>query len=483
MIRVYLDWNVFSRLEHNDEVYKRLTEVLADESKYILPYSPAHLKDLYRSYKKVGMEGIEGHLEKIQKYSKSLFIVYIIKHVLEFQFLDSKESMRQHVEAYDEHENFDFNVDRMMEALEPFSSMLDSLFKIQLPNLTAKQTDDEEVNKQITNTRSSELVKHLMGTEETISMKDMMQNLMTMSSTLYEDDSYSEWRDGFQQDIKVSGRIKDKRFNPIETLNENAQKLQKKDFMELFESMLIGEDKKSLFNKIIALVRQLDFHGFYPDKIEEGHHLDNIETDYEHIAYATSCDIFIVNDKNTKAKATLAYELLELNVRVVTPKEYVEFIEKNSAEIENGQHLIDYLFWIPTTEPTLEINGRNAHYIPSFVLNYFNMASYPIDNPKSIILQKMDTPNRVGIFVKEIEAIKEKLISFYGSELKELGNIGEDEYLIAWLTNELVLIKLQLSAGNFTLEVSQCKKMTRNEKFIANAKSIIGKLSQKIRLR
>ncbi|ESU19397.1 hypothetical protein FCR2A7T_20110 [Flavobacterium cauense R2A-7] len=483
MIRVYLDWNVFSRLEHNDEAYKRLTEILSDESKYILPYSPAHLKDLYRSYKKVGMEGIEGHLEKIQKYSKSLFIVYTIKHVLEFQFLDSKESMKQHAEAYDEHEDFDFNVDKMMEALEPFSSMLDSLFKIQLPNFTAKQTDDEKVNKEIANTRSSELVKRLMGTEETISMKDMMQNLMTMSSTLYEDDSYSEWREGFQQDIKVSGRIKDKRFNPMETLDENAQKLQKKDFMELFESMLIGEDKKSFFNKIIALVRQLDFHGFYPDKIEKGHHLDNVETDYEHIAYATSCDIFIVNDNKTKAKAALAYELLKLNVRVVTPKEYVEFIEKNSAEIENGQHLVDYLFWIPTTEPTLEINGRNAHYIPSFVLNYFNMASYPIDNPKSIILQKMDTPNRVGIFVKEIEAIKEKLISFYGTQLKEFGNVGEDTYLIAWLTDELVLIKLQLSEGNFTLEVSQCKKMTRYEKFIASGKSIIGKVSQIMRFR
>lgn len=51
----------------------------------------------------------------------------------------------------------------------------------------------------------------------------------------------------FQQDIKVSGRIKDKRFNPIDTLDENAQKLHKKDFIELFESMFIGEDKKESF--------------------------------------------------------------------------------------------------------------------------------------------------------------------------------------------------------------------------------------------
>lgn len=473
MIRVYLDWNVFSRLEHNDEVNKKLTEILTDESKYILPYSPAHLKDLYRSYKKVGMEGIEGHLEKIQKYSKSLFIVYTINHVLEFQFLNSKESMRQHVEAYDEHQDFDFSIDKMMETLEPFSSILDSLFKIQLPNFTAKQDDNEQVNKQIADTRSSELVKRLLGTEETISMKDMMQNLMTLSSNLYEDDSYSQWRDGFQRDIKVSGRIKDKRFNPINTLDQNAQKLQKKDFMELFESLLIGEDKKSLFNKIIALVRQLDFHGFYPDKIEEGHHLDNVETDYEHIAYATSCDIFIVHDNNTRAKAKLAFELLKLNVQVVSPKEYVEFIEINSSKIENGKFFIDYLFWIPSSEPTININGRYAHYIPSFVLNYFNLASYPMDNPKSIILQKMDTSNRVGIFVKEMEGIKDKLFSFYGEPLKEMGNIGDESYLIAWLTNELVLIKLQLSMGNLTLEVSQCKKMTYLEKFIAWGKSII----------
>lgn len=464
MIRVYLDWNVFSRLEHNDDVYKRLTSILEDDSKYIIPYSPAHLKDLYRSYKKVGMSGIDGHLEKLQKYSKSLFIVYIIKDVLEFQLLDAKESMQQHIDAYEEHEDFDFNIGTKTDALDPFSAVFNSFFKMQLPNLLPM--DNNEVNRQIVNTKSSELLKRLLGTEETISMKDIMQNMMTISSTLYEDDSYSNWRNGFQQDIKVSGRIKDKRFNPIEILDENAQKLQKTNFMELFESMLIGKDKKSLFNKIIALVRQLDFHGFYSDIIEEGHHLDNIETDYEHIAYATSCDIFIVADKNTKAKATLAFELLKLNVHVVTPKEYVDFIEKNSLEIVEGKEFIEYLFWISTVEPTLEINDRNAHYIPSFVLNYFNLASYSIDNPKSVILQKMDTINRVGIFVKEMEAVVKKLNLFFGIPINEFGKLGEDGHLIAWLTQELVLIKLQLTCGNLTLEVSQCKKMTWYEKLI-----------------
>ncbi|MCG2611608.1 hypothetical protein LZZ90_08825 [Flavobacterium sp. SM15] len=479
MIRVYLDWNVFSRLDHNDDIYKRLTTILKDDSKYIIPYSPAHLKDLYRSYKKVGINGIDGYLEKLQKYSKSLFVVYTIKDVLEFQFLDSRESMQQHIEAYDEHEDFGFSVDRMKDALGPFSSIFDSLFEIQLPNFLPIGNNETKGN--IANTKGSELLKSLLGTEETISMKDMMQNMLTISSTLYEDNNYSNWRDGFQKDIKVSGRIKDKRFSPLKTLDENAQKLQKTNFMELFENTLIGEDRKSLFNKIIALVRQLDFHGFYQDIIEEGHHLDNIETDYEHIAYATSCDIFIVADKNTKEKAALSFELLKLNVRVVTPKEYVDFVEENSAEIKDGQHLIDYLFWVSTVEPTLKINERNALYIPSFVLNYFNLASYPIDNPKSVILQKMDTPNRVGIFVKEIETVAQKLNSFYGTPINELGKLGEDSYFIAWLTKELVLIKLQLSLGNFTLEITQCEKLSRYEKFIKKSKYIIGKVFRELK--
>lgn len=477
MIRVYLDWNVFSRLEHNDDVYKRLTLILENDSKYIIPYSPAHLKDLYRSYRKVDMSGIDGHLEKLQKYSKSLFIVYIFKNVLEFQFADVKESMQQHVEAYNEHDDFDFNAEKMASTSELFTSMLDSLSKIQLPNLL--KADNNEQKEVIANTKSSELLNRLLGPEETISIKDMMQNMMTISSTLYEDDSYSNWRDGFQQDIKISGRIRDKRFNPLDILDENARKLQKNNFMELFESLLIGEDKKSLFNKIIALVRQLDFHGFYQDIIEEGHHLDNVETDYEHIAYASSCDIFIVNDKNTKAKATLAFKLLKLNIIVVTPKEYVDFVEANSVEIVDGQSFIDYLFYISTLEPTVEINGTNAHYIPSFVLNYFNLASYPIENPTSVLLQKMDTPNRVGIFIIEMEDVITKLNSFYGKPLNEFGKLGDKSYFIAWLTKELVLIKVQLSLDNFTLEVSQCKKMTRFESLIKKSKSTMGKFFKK----
>ena len=172
MIRVYLDWSVFSRLEHNGDINKRLTEILKDDSKYIIPYSPAHLKDLYRSYKKEGMNGIDGHLEKLQKYSKSLFIVYIIKDVLEFQFLDTREAMQQHIDAYDQNGNFDFSIDNITDALSPLSSIFDSLFKIELPNLIS--VDNNETNRQIANTKSSGLLKRLLGTEETISMKDMM---------------------------------------------------------------------------------------------------------------------------------------------------------------------------------------------------------------------------------------------------------------------------------------------------------------------
>lgn len=115
----------------------------------------------------------------------------------------------------------------------------------------------------------------------------------------------------------------------------------------------------------------MDFHGFHQENIKEGHHLDRVNTDNEHIAYTSTCDIFIVKDKKAQAKAALAFELLGLNIRVTALEEYVRFIE-NQSVLETGENFIDYLRWL-TLQPTVETEQTKFHFILSFVLSYFNV--------------------------------------------------------------------------------------------------------------
>ena len=110
MIRVYLDWNAFSRLDDNDEVCKKAGALLTDGSKYIIPYSHAHLLDIHRSYLKVGINGISSKLDILEKYSKSLLITDTEHDQLEFLNISVKKAMDMQIETYQNNKDLNFHV-------------------------------------------------------------------------------------------------------------------------------------------------------------------------------------------------------------------------------------------------------------------------------------------------------------------------------------------------------------------------------------
>lgn len=85
---------------------------------------------------------------------------------------------------------------------------------------------------------------------------------------------------------------------------------------------------------------------------------------------------------------------------------------------------------------------------------------------KKFIIQKFDSPNRVGVFKAEINAVKDELQRLFGEPLQEFNKVGDDHYSVVWLTENLVLVQLKFNEGSFILEVTQCEKMTRRQKII-----------------
>lgn len=459
MIRVYLDWNAFSRLGHNDEIYKKASAFLIDDSKYIIPFSHAHLLDLHRSYLKVGMEGITGKLDTLQKYSKGILITDTGHDQLEFVSIDVKEAMEIHVKNFDKHKALNITIDDLLEPLE----LLRPFLNIQIPNPLAKPTedmDDKEYKKLISNApKTANEVQKLIGNTETTSVADIVESLIKMSSTIFQDDSYNDLRDAYQKDLKVNtDRLRDKRFDPMESLDDIARKMKLENFIKLHESLLTEKGNISFFKRIKELCRHLDFNGFFPDVIKQGHHLDNVETDYQHIGYGSTCDIFISADNNTREKAKLAYKLLTIDVKVFTPKEFVDFIKNNSYEIENGKTLLDYLFWLRGNEPSAVTNEFKYHYVPSYILDYFNVVGLPLNDTNHFILHKFGSPNRISTFLDEVNSVRDQLLEFYGKPNLETNKIGDYFYAISWITEDLVLIVLEYADKNLTLQVRQIQK-------------------------
>jgi len=448
MFRVYLDWNAFSRLDDNDDVYNKTSKYLSNDAIYIIPYSHAHLLDLHRSYLKVDMDGIIGKLNILEKYSNGLLISDNASDELEFLNIHVKNAMEMLIETSNINSSITTNdiFDRL-NTIEPLLNI-----KIENPLLTTSRKVQNGRSKKGTN--SDIIISKFLGDSETISIKDILENFVKIASNLHHDNTYNEIRSGYQKDLKVNtGRMRDKRFDPIESLDQIAKKMKFENFTEFHEKIIAKTDKTSLFKKVIELCRSLDFNGYFSDTIKTGHHLDNIETDYQHIGYASTCDIFVSADNNTREKAKLVYRLLNFDIKVFTPREFTDFKENNLAKLENGTEFLDYIFWVAETPPTASTNSFNYYYIPSYVLEYFNLLFQPLNKKGHLILQKYGSLNRVCMFEEEVSSIRTKLLEFYGPPSFEKNKINSYLYTIGWITKNDIIINIKYVDKDLILEI------------------------------
>jgi hypothetical protein len=80
MTYVYLDWNVFDRIEKKDSLDKSLRdlytelELMISEKKIVCPYSNAHINDLLRGHSK-NPKYIPDHLNTLIRLTGNLCLV------------------------------------------------------------------------------------------------------------------------------------------------------------------------------------------------------------------------------------------------------------------------------------------------------------------------------------------------------------------------------------------------------------------------
>lgn len=75
------------------------------------------------------------------------------------------------------------------------------------------------------------------------------------------------------------------------------------------------EEFSSLFNILDAL-------GFWQDKVKDGSSMNRMY-DANHAYYASACDYFVTDDRNTRNKANVAYRVMKLKTKAVSYKEFL----------------------------------------------------------------------------------------------------------------------------------------------------------------
>jgi hypothetical protein len=319
-MHLYLDWNVFNKLEkraslQTDEraIYNDLFNI-ATNSNVMCPYSNAHLNDLLRGYNK-DISFIDGHLNILKTISKNVCIC---------QYWGQNKVIWH---KRDIHEFFNAAIIDSKDEWQTFDDLLDS--KIEL-------SDGIFINPLIFKKIALEL-KPVPIEFKKVYQSDPIFNVL-FPNTKNEMNEYALCSDiyNFSMLLKKDFALyKTLKKFLIQTLNnpavnhsitklirtKNSAIPKHLEFDEIFDNLkpAIKEENQTAYNKFLDTFFRYDIKGYKSDG-----KFSNMLDDAIHSYYGAHCDYFITNDDKCKYKAEKTYERLNIkSTKVMSPIEFI----------------------------------------------------------------------------------------------------------------------------------------------------------------
>ncbi|HUC83165.1 MAG TPA: hypothetical protein VMR70_19805 [Flavisolibacter sp.] len=302
-MNVYIDLNIFDRLEKLDKIpeveklaYQTLSALLTDK-KITTAYSNAHLNDLFRGFQKKP-DFIEGHLNNIKRFTDNLCIC---------QYWGEKNARWHYREI------FEFFQEKVTEwEFEPNS--YDDLFR------------DEPLMR-----NTLEVYKHIpLPADFKSGYVDPIFGIMFPLSKIH-NNYYALHADifNFQSRVKSDfGLYKTFKTYLLTSLNKqkNKQELIKsinlnfKDIpkhlepTDIFDAYTPPNERSDngFYSKVIDTFFKFDLAGYKTDG-----HFNNMFDDALHTFYGAHFDVFITNDDRCYYKAKKTYEWLKIKTKVI----------------------------------------------------------------------------------------------------------------------------------------------------------------------
>lgn len=306
-MNVYFDLNIFDRIEKKEtlsesenEIYSELENLILTE-KIIVPYSNAHLNDLFRGYQK-NPNYIDDHLNNIKRLTNDLCICqYWNRKEATWHFRDINEFFEEKKDERDfESNSFGelFTDNGLPNLLLPMKFIplddnwklgyKDPMFGVMYPK------------SKIENTTYS-----------------LMEDIYDFQLRLKSD--YSLYKNFKAYLIKSISKLKNNR-EYMKSIRENFKDLPK--HLDIFEiSELYAPKENSLknrnYSKILDVFYKYDLKGYKTDG-----NYNNMFDDSLHTFYSAHCDFFITNDDRCKYKAEKTFERLKIKTVVIKANEY-----------------------------------------------------------------------------------------------------------------------------------------------------------------
>ncbi len=307
-MNVYFDLNVFDKIEkinslNEDEsiIYSELENLVLSD-KITVPYSNAHLNDLFRGFQK-NPNYIDGHLDNIKRLTKNLCICqYWGQNKTTWHFREIKDFFNEKQSEWEfEPQSFEelfeegpnpllllklkplpknwklgYQQDPMFGIMYPMSKIENNMYGLtaDIFNFRTRLASDYGLYK----TFKVYLIK---GLNKISSNKEMLK--------------------------AVRGNLKDlpKHLDIFEMAEKYAPK-----------SKTSGNEN---YSRVIETFYKYDLKGYKTDA-----NFNNMFDDSLHTFYGAHCDFFVTNDDRCQYKAEKTYERLKINTKVIKAKDYLQ---------------------------------------------------------------------------------------------------------------------------------------------------------------
>ncbi|CAN5291213.1 hypothetical protein BH09BAC2_BH09BAC2_03610 [soil metagenome] len=328
MISIYLDWSVMSKMKQGK--HAPLYNLLAENPEISIKYSTSHISDILVSYaeNKEQLEIIEDDLNFIRYLTKDRCLFIREKQIFE-EHSNPHELFSDRVSEKDLFK--DISLDGLGKVFEQTESgkLLWPLLKLQLKTTVL----DDVFIEAFENKETAELLEKVFpGLKENPSMEGFFKCFSNLFNSWNEGEQYKETREVMQKTLGINRDEIISSIDPYKIINSKTRGIDIKhnDFQK--KSSIAPEWFDNISNEFILL----DMYGYKEDKIKVTCKVKktfrNTTDDAFHCAFASVCQIYILDDTNSYFKTKKVYEKLGISTLVFKPDEFIQFIAENSEQ-------------------------------------------------------------------------------------------------------------------------------------------------------
>jgi len=457
MIRVYLDWNVISNYKR-PELSGLRNFISTHKEALQFPYSPAHFKDLMKSYR-VDNKFFEEDLNSLNYLSETHLLRWG-KDGIEVLSATPKEYFETEKESEDVLSMMDLekvfgDLDRDDFGIGKIGTLMRTLFQLQPSGI------------QITDENKEMLQKMFPNLTEHSSMWDVMKDVMPFSKKLLQERDYFK---DFRKSISDKGfklEANSGNWSVEEVIKKIDEFLQKQNtkltFTEYVDTCFKHKkDQVNRFEYYTTAYLLLDMIGYKPDKLPKPtDNMQNIQNDAEHSFYSAYCDYFVAIDKNLRTKTKVLFKEFNIPTVVLTPDELLETLSSKIYIPNASEHFVKEAFDLLKQENIVETYTTTdddnvdtfAFKLPIFYFNFFNYAvyqHYPEQRGFILTFKKVFKNYSSFIFYTEAERLVDRVTQFFGvddlehfSAKKKSFVYGDKEVNITWqFEGGLIILEL-----------------------------------------